>query len=207
MMKNYDNLSLLPDVVERAGEKIHRAEEQRMMLESLKKMNATLEYTQSKLKDVAAFDEATGLHNSRYFQEVLEGEVARSAYFKRTFSLVFFTVDGNVRKNASPEGMEMTQLLCDVTGAIKHRLRKSDIVARYEENMFAIILPETAQEGAKRVVDNICQLVAPGSVPSLHNGPPGDIKVIAETAVFPEDGVDGAALVRHAIEALKTKKV
>jgi diguanylate cyclase (GGDEF)-like protein len=206
IMKSYDNLSVLPEVVERAGEKIHRAEEQRMMLESLKKMNATLERAQSNFKNAAAFDELTGLYNGRHFQEVLEGEVSRSVYFKRKFSLVIFTVDHSAWKNAPPERMEMTQLFCDVTRAIKQRLRKSDVFARYEENMFAIILPETAREGAQCVVNNINQLMASGSVPSLKNGPSGDIEVLAETAVFPEDGVDGAALVRHAFEALKAKK-
>jgi len=205
IMKSYDNLFLLPDVVRRAGEKYHSAEEQQMLLKSLITMNTTLERTQSKFKDAAAFDELTGLYNSRHFQEVLEGEVGRSVYYKRKFSLVFFTID-RIARNTEPERMELTQFVCDVTWAIKRRIRRSDIFARYDENMFAIILPETARDGAQIVVDNINQLMTSDSMPSMKIGPSGNIEFIAETAVFPEDGVDGAALIRHALEALKAKK-
>jgi diguanylate cyclase (GGDEF)-like protein len=205
IIKTYDNLCLLPEVVSRAGEKFQRAEEQRTLLESLIKKNAELELANRRFSETAAFDESTGLYNSSHFQKVLEGEVARSVYSKSKFSLVFFTVDC-INWKKDPEWTDISQLFSDVTGSIKQRLRRSDILARYAENVFAILLPETAREGARCVVANMYQIVASGSTPSLQKWPSGDIEVIAEVAVFAEDGIDGAELVRHALDALKAKK-
>jgi len=63
-----------------------------------------------------------------------------------------------------------------MTEAIKQRIRRSDIFARYDEQIFAIILPETAREGARIVVDNIRHLMASVSSPA------GDIEFIEATA-------------------------
>jgi diguanylate cyclase (GGDEF)-like protein len=205
IMKTYDNLCLLPDVVKRAVEKIHRVVEQRTLLESLIKMNTALEQTYRTYSDIAAFDRCTGLYNSRYFREVLEKEVARSSRFHRKFSLVLFTIDWGARGKGT-EPIDVSQLFCDVTRSIKQRMRRSDILARYEENVFAMILPETPRDGARCVVDSIYRLIASGSVPSLGNRPSGDIQIIAEAAIFPEDGVDSAALIKHALESLKVNK-
>jgi len=62
------------------------------MQDSLRQMNAMLESTLSTLRNAAAFDELPGLYNRQYLQEALEGEVARSVEFGRTFSLFVFTI-------------------------------------------------------------------------------------------------------------------
>jgi len=197
LMKSYDNLSALPEVAVRAGEKVRRAQEQRNTMESLMKMKAALEQTQRSLKDNAVLDDFTGLYNRRYFQEILEGELNRSAYFKRNFSLVLFTVE-----TGASGRMLGAPLFWDLAQAVKQRLRKSDIIVRYEENMFAVILPETARVGAECVVKNIVQLMASGSALSPEHGEAVDLTVAAGSSVYPEDGSDCDALVRFAREAL-----
>jgi diguanylate cyclase (GGDEF)-like protein len=205
IIKNYDDLSLLPDVVGRAEKKINHDVEQRKLLDSLIKINTTLKLVRSNFNNVAAFDEHTGLYNRQYFQEFVDGEMSRSAYFKRGFSVVLFAID--IRTGANdPDGGEVTQLRYDVTKSLRRRIRRSDVLARYEENVFAIALPETPRDGARCVIENIHRLIASGSVSSLANLPSGTIQVFAETATFPEDGADSAALIRHALEALWAKK-
>jgi two-component system, cell cycle response regulator len=205
LMKTYENLQLLPDVVKRAGEKYRLTEEQQTKLDSLRQMNTTLEHALRALQNAAAFDELPGLYNNHFLQEALEGEVGRSVTFKRSFSLLLFQIDG-IADRGGPERTERTQLLSDVTGAIKQRIRRSDIFARYDEQIFAIILPETARAGAEIVVENIRQLLTSDLSPRLKSGSAGGIEIIAATAAYPEDGGDGAALIRHALEALKAQK-
>jgi diguanylate cyclase (GGDEF)-like protein len=193
IIKNYDDLSLLPDVVGRAEKKINHDVEQRKLLDSLIKINTTLKLVRSNFNNVAAFDEHTGLYNRQYFQEFVDGEMSR------------FAID--IRTGANdPDGGEVTQLRYDVTKSLRRRIRRSDVLARYEENVFAIALPETPRDGARCVIENIHRLIASGSVSSLANLPSGTIQVFAETATFPEDGADSAALIRHALEALWAKK-
>jgi diguanylate cyclase (GGDEF)-like protein len=190
--KVYDNLILLPDILRRAAEKFRRANEQRMLLEDLQQTNAALENTRSELKDEAGFDEETGLYSRRRFQEVLAREVCRSARFERKFSLVLLAID------ADQEG-----LFPAAARAVTHRLRKSDIVARHEKDLIGIILPETNQAGANRVIESLDKLVAELMRSSRKNGTFG---IIAAMAVFPDNGGNASDLFGYAMEALNTKK-
>jgi PleD family two-component response regulator len=190
--KTYDNLVLLPDILHRAEEKFRRTEEQRMLLENMQQAHTVLESTRSELQDAAGFDEETGLYSHRRFQELLRGEAHRSARFGKKFSLILLAVD------VGREG-----LFPAVTRTVTQRLRKSDVIARYEEDMIGIMLPETGQAGTDHVIEDLAKLVAelmPSSMNRVRAG------VIDAAAVFPDNGVDAAGLIRHALEALNAKR-
>lgn len=203
IMKAYDSLDLITSAVNRAVKKVQHSEEHRRLLDLLTKQNEELEHSWRTFKEAAAHDELTGLFNLRYFHEALDVEVNRSSHFKRNLSLVFVDVKFNQRNNLSTGTEEKTRLLCIVAQIVNNRLRKSDLLARYQDETFAILLPETSGDGTQCVIDGIRQLLSENPLLSREALPAGNITFSMRTAVYPEDGVDGTALIRNTTPVLE----
>lgn len=94
------------------------------------------------------FDEMTGLPNRRFFDDYLRREWGRAARTVRSLTLVMFSAD-----QCNKEEEQDLKLL---GSAIKSELnRPGDFMARYDNEKFVAILPETDVQGAAVVLDRI----------------------------------------------------
>lgn len=103
-------------------------------------------------------DSLTGLLNNINIKLALEREVALSIRNSKTMSFVMLDIDNfkNINDNyGHPEGDKVIKTLARLLG---YRLRKGDICGRYGGEEFAIILPETNPEAAKKVVDSLREI-------------------------------------------------
>ncbi len=193
IMHAYDSLDLISSAVNRAAEKIKQTEEQCRLLDTLTKYNKELEQSWITFKDSAAHDEVTGLYNARYFHEALAVELNRASHYHRNLSVVFLDVKWHYYNNRAQGHEETARLLCTVSQMVKKRLRKSDLLVRYRDETFAILLPETPRDGTRCVIESIRRLI------SEHpfQGSEGNITVSMRIAVYPEDGTDGTALINN----------
>jgi diguanylate cyclase (GGDEF)-like protein len=196
IMNAYDSLDLISSAVNRALEKIKQSEEHRRLLDMLTNANRELEQSWRTSKDSAAHDQLTGLYNARYFHEALAVELNRASHYHRNLSLVFLDVKWHSPNNRAQGHEEKARLLCTISRIVKERLRKSDLLVRYRDETFAILLPETPRDGTRCVIESIRRLL------SEHpfQGPEGNTMVSMRIAVYPGDGADGDALIDNATE-------
>jgi diguanylate cyclase (GGDEF)-like protein/PAS domain S-box-containing protein len=112
------------------------------------------------LELLAITDPLTGLANRRRFDEHLSVEMARAARNNAPLSLVICDVDHFKRYNDRYGHLRGDAALVAVAGVLANAVRRpADLVARYGGEEFAIVLPETAEPGALRLIERIWDAV------------------------------------------------
>ena len=104
---------------------------------------------------LADLDARTGLHNARYFEETLEREVSRSARYDRKVALVVFDLDDFKQINDRHGHPAGNAALAWVADRMREVLRTADIAARYGGDEFAVILPESGVEEARKFYERL----------------------------------------------------
>ena len=101
-----------------------------------------------KLEKVSTTDELTGLHNRRYLQERLEEEISRSRRYGTKLSCILFDLDYFKVVN-DMYGYEWGDILLrNIANKLTAMARKEDIVTRYGDEEFLLVLPNTSEENA-----------------------------------------------------------
>lgn len=114
--------------------------------------NALL-YAEAKGK--ANTDDLTLLFNHRYFHECLEREIYRSSRFGSIFSLIIMDIDGFKKYNDINGHLSGDEVLKQIGKLIQRLTRKVDLTFRYGGDEFAILLPETPVQGAKKIGETL----------------------------------------------------
>ena len=104
---------------------------------------------------MAIRDGLTSLYNHRHFYDRLEEEFSRSGRYNVPLSLVFFDIDDFKRINDIYGHTHGDQVLKKIGQLMKSVARESDIPARYGGEEFAVLLPNTAEEGAFDLANRI----------------------------------------------------
>ncbi len=101
-----------------------------------------------KLTQVSSTDELTGLHNRKYLHERLEQEISRSKRYGTKLSCLLFDLDFFKVVNDIYGYDWGDVLLRSIADKLKQLVRKEDILTRYGDEEFLLILPNTPEEKA-----------------------------------------------------------
>ena len=118
--------------------------------ELIVRVNALLKIKtiKDRLEKVSATDELTELHNRKYLQERLEEEISRSKRYGTKLSCILFDLDYFKVVN-DMYGYEWGDILLKkIANKLTAMARKEDIVTRYGDEEFLLVLPNTSEENA-----------------------------------------------------------
>ena len=106
-------------------------------------------------EELARVDYVTGAVSIRYFYELVKTEIRRSERYKRPFTFVYIDTDNFKAINDRLGHSTGDRVLRTVTESIQRQIRPSDILGRLGGDEFGLLLPETAEEDAKKVIGRI----------------------------------------------------
>lgn len=93
-------------------------------------------------------DELTGLHNRRYLHERLDAEISRAKRYKTQLSCLLFDIDFFKVVN-DMYGYDWGDILLrSLAEKLKQLVRKEDVLTRYGDEEFILILPNTSEDNA-----------------------------------------------------------
>jgi diguanylate cyclase (GGDEF)-like protein/PAS domain S-box-containing protein len=176
----------------------------RQLNQDLDRRIAELARAETELQRLARYDSLTGLANRPYFLETMEDTLLRSGRRKSQAALIFVDLDGfkAVNDNLGHEAGDV--LLRAAAERIRHCTRRTDAVARIGGDEFTVLVqdlkhPDDAALVAQQI---LTELMKPCSV----KGRDLPIGASIGISVYPEDGEDGQALLRHADLAMYRAK-
>ena len=188
------------DVSERRG----MEEGLRTANETLKAQLAEIEALQAKLRDQALRDPLTGVFNRRFLAETLARETARARRDSRAYAVVILDLDHFKRVNDTHGHEAGDRVLVAAAELLRSHTREGDLVCRYGGEEFVVLMPGSSAVSAARRAE----LWRAALEMQRFRFKGGDVTVTlsAGAACFPDDGVDGEAILRAADEALYRAK-
>ena len=101
------------------------------------------------LEELSITDTLTGLTNRRTLTQMLDTQITRSRRYQNPLSLAITEI--------LPQNSEEISdaLILTISNYLRDRLRWADVLGRWEDNRFMLMLPETAEESARTLIENI----------------------------------------------------
>ncbi|MBT3182771.1 MAG: diguanylate cyclase [Deltaproteobacteria bacterium] len=124
------------------------------------RLHKQLRKTSKHLKELSIKDELTGFFNNRHFHELLTSEIKKSNRYKRPLAIVITSIKNFSTINKLFGHNEGDRVMAKSSDLIRSTIRDVDICARYGDNEFALILPESNEEGARIVTKRINDAIA-----------------------------------------------
>ena len=206
LIKPFDNLDLVTLLVNQALDKVRLIVENSVLIEKLQINNEELEEANNTLHELSIRDGLTGLLNRRHFQQNLSAEVKRSMRHGDTFSLIFIDVDNFKFYNDTNGHVAGDQILIDIGTMLKERLRNDDKAYRYGGEEFVLVLPDTSEEGAAILAEDIRKQIENHPFPNKETQPLKKLTISAGVATFPKDGKTDREIIHSADTALYIAK-
>jgi diguanylate cyclase (GGDEF)-like protein len=111
--------------------------------------------TRAELERRAYSDYLTGLPNRRYFIEEAEVELSRFHRYGGQLSLIMFDIDRFKQVNDAYGHSIGDRVLQKIADICRSSLRDIDIIGRIGGEEFAILLPQTGAEDAKKAAERL----------------------------------------------------
>jgi diguanylate cyclase (GGDEF)-like protein len=102
-------------------------------------------------RQLADLDALTGLHNRRYFHELLARESARAHRYNRRLALIVFDVDDFKDVNDRIGHLTGDAVLAEAAERVRSVVRTADIPCRVGGDEFAVVMPESGLEQAEQL--------------------------------------------------------
>ncbi|MEA2575623.1 MAG: hypothetical protein QOH93_2921 [Chloroflexia bacterium] len=112
------------------------------------------------LREMAIRDELTRLYNRREMSRMLAEEIERCKRYNRELSLLMLDIDWFKRVNDTYGHQAGDDVLQGIARLLTENTRATDYVARYGGEEMVVILPETSNENALVVAENLRLKVA-----------------------------------------------
>ncbi len=164
----------------------------------------TLKQHQSQLERIAHYDALTGIPNRVLLADRLQQAIARTRRDQRLMALVYLDLDGFKEVNDTHGHETGDELLIAISQALKDTLRAGDTLARLGGDEFVAVLTDLGSPGECEVV--LERLLRAAASPVRIKGNPLQLSASLGVTLYPHDGSDADALLRHADQAMYQAK-
>lgn len=169
-----------------------------------RKLAARLRESQSRLAHSAEHDPLTGLPNRQYLQARLPKLLEQAAADEQKLALFYVDLDYFKNVNESAGHGLGDQLLKLVARRLRSAAGAADIVLRMGGDEFVVVMPaENDQATAPALAQ---QLLAAVRAPLQHEHVNYSLTASIGIATYPQDGLEGETLLKHADIALYRAK-
>ena len=134
---------------------------------------------------VAVTDDVTDVYNYRFLKNALNRELRRASRYNQALSLAIVSLD-NVQTHVEQHGeLRGSLLLKELATVLAQQVRSFDVLGKYSDDAFMLILPQTPREGAAEVAERVRSAVERNAFSSSEAGA---VTVSVGVASFPQDG-------------------
>lgn len=159
-----------------------------------------------KLEGLVNKDGLTGVYNHRYFQDELKTKIEISTRMEQSISMIFIDIDYFKHYNDLYGHQEGDEVLRAIGKILSDNIRNDDIVARYGGEEFALLLPNTNEDEAIIIADNIRLIIENTKFYGEENQPKGNLTVSMGVSVYPDKARTEVELIKSADDALYRAK-
>lgn len=147
------------------------------------------------VNDLTITDNLTGMANRKATLQALAVQVTRSRRYGNLLTL------GAVRLTHPelPDVPLPDASILNLAQYLRERLRWADIIGRYEDELFLLLMPETSEEDAIRLLEQITQEVREGALSELGDNP---LPQLAIGVTAWEKGDDPQRLIQRVLTTL-----
>ncbi len=188
LVKTGSDFDSLSEIVNRAADKNRQSMQSEATMDKLQR---EIDYLRQTNQNMASGikDQHSGLYDASFFDQAFDSELNRASENQRQFSIVMVRLNPAIEIGGDDfQVRAMDSALPSWSRSIQERLRKTDIVARYDDHTLSIILPETGKEGALLVAECLIQLC--DEVTQAVLGQEIEIADLIQVGIasFPDDG-------------------
>jgi len=167
-----------------------------------KEVWAQIRVASQEAQSVAFTDLLTGLANARHLANALPHELEAAQREGRSLSVLMIDLDGFKEINDGHGHLTGDAALQRVARLLEEAVRKGSTVCRYAGDEFVVLLPATAGEQARDVMDRLCAQVERCCVPGTQI----PIRLSIGSATFPQDGREPQELLHAADRSMYADK-
>lgn len=103
----------------------------------------------------AYVDELTGLHNLRNFFVLAEHEFARSHRYERPLAFIMMSINNMSEITENHDQFVVDEVMATVAERFRTSVRYVDIVGRYGDEEFVLLLPEADLTNSRKIAERI----------------------------------------------------
>jgi len=146
-----------------------------------------------------AKDPVTGFFYKSYFEQSIKRLMISASQTKRPLTLIFFKLDKHKELKGKYGQDKLNNILKEITSMIGNFLKEgSDVPARYSEEIFVFILPDTTHQIAFNLAEQIRFTV--GNL--TFRDVPGNVTLSLGIASFPNKGKSPKEVMKNSYDAM-----
>lgn len=112
------------------------------------------------LLEMSTKDPLTGVYNRKNFDDAVDHWISLSKRYGHPFSLILFDIDNFKAVNDTYGHIVGDRVLKDAASLIRQVIRETDVFARWGGDEFAILLPETNLQEARKLAERLQDHIA-----------------------------------------------
>ncbi len=156
------------------------------------------------LSQMAYYDQLTGLPNRILFRKRLGQAIRAAEAGGWKLGIAFLDLDSFKAVNDAMGHDQGDRFLAEAAHILSRAARASDMLARFGGDEFILLLNHIQnQEELRRIMDRIMEVI---QKPIVMDGQEFFVSVSAGLALYPEDGHEPEALIKHADTAMYSAK-
>lgn len=162
-------------------------------------------YRKLRLNSGLWFDPLTGIFNKKYFENQLSKELQRALRYDHPLSVLLLGIEEFDKVTAEFDHREGDRVIKELCQILKQNLRVVDIVARYGEDEFIMLLVETKKAQAIIIAQRILKNIQEYDF-FKDNLKVRELNISIGVAAFPDDAGNTEGIIKKAKSSLEQAK-